>query len=82
MTFLCGLTLKMNENLDNILPEWADDEFDLQLAQQVDEYKNNSRFVTVNNEDLDKTNCLLYKTDRSHFSVCMYSNRYTDDVKM
>ena len=56
MTFLCVLTLKMNENLDNILPEWADDEFDLQLAQQVDEYKNNSRFVTVNNEDLDKTN--------------------------
>ena len=79
MTFLCVLTFKMNENL---LPEWADDEFDLQLAQQVDEYKNNSRFVTVNNEDLDKTNVLLYKTDRSHFSVCMYSNRYTDDFKM
>ena len=44
----------MDENLENILPDWADDEFDLRLAQQVDEYEKNSRFVTVNNEDLDK----------------------------
>ena len=44
----------MNENIDEFISDWCNDNIDLELAQQVDEYEKKSRFASVNDKDVDK----------------------------
>lgn len=44
----------MDEILEEFMPDWCNDDFDLQLAQNVDEYEKKSRFVSVNDNDVDQ----------------------------
>ena len=39
--------------MDESISEWWNDDFDLILAREVDEYEQQSRFVSVNNEDIE-----------------------------
>ena len=35
------------------ISEWWNDDFDLMLTREVDEYEQQSRFASVSNEDID-----------------------------
>ena len=39
--------------MDESISEWWNDDFDLILAREVDEYEQQSRFASVNNEDIE-----------------------------
>ena len=43
----------MVENMHEGISEWWNDDFDLMLAREVDEYEQQSRFASVSNEDID-----------------------------
>ena len=43
----------MNENIKEFIPNWCNDNFDLEKAKQVDEYEEKNRFASVNDKDVD-----------------------------
>ena len=44
----------MQENPFELLPDWCNEDFDIQLARNVDEYEERNQFVSVSDGDIDK----------------------------
>ena len=65
----------MEENITELIPGWCDENFDVVLARNVDEYERFSRFATVSEKNNKKPIKLMYKRNRFRFVVRVYCNR-------
>ena len=46
----------MDENITELIPDWCEENFDVVLARNVEEYERKSRFATVSVKNNKKTN--------------------------
>ena len=60
----------MEEHITELIPDWCDGQFDVELARNVDKYESTNRFATVSEKKTIKNNILMYKTDTLDFVSC------------
>ena len=62
----------MEENITDLIPDWCDENFDIVLARNVDEY---AVLPLLTRKTIKNPLKLMYKTNRFCFAVHLYCNR-------